>query len=101
MYRDHLVTCDNGLLPHPITYSQINPDKYPMSARELRAAGYYEVKYQWEFTKMWFFIPVVKTGTSTLWVRCRSEAESLIGYWSGGAWRYSINWTQHLGIIPY
>lgn len=101
MYRDHLITDNNGLLPHPITYSQVDPDKYPMSAKELRDAGYYEIKYQWKFTRMWFFIPIVKTGISTLWVRCRRDAESLIGYWSGDAWNYSINWKQHLGIIPF
>jgi hypothetical protein len=101
MYQDHLVTDNNGLLPHPITYAQVDPLELPATAQSLRDAGYHEVKVRWEFTKMWFLIPIVKTGVSTLWVRCRKDAETLIVYWSRDAWKYSINWAQQVGILPY
>ena len=82
-----LLTEKNGLLPYPITYSQVDPVKHPISAQDLRSNGYKEIKYYW------LHIPTGLINTSILWVGAERYANPLIGLWNnigGLTWKYSL-----------
>jgi hypothetical protein len=80
----NLLTERNGLLPYPITYSQIDPSKLPATADKLRASGYKEIEYYW------LHALTERTGTATLWVKNEESASLLVKFWSRGEWEYSL-----------
>lgn len=85
MLDGYLTTTKHGWLPHTIIYSQIDPDKYPGIAQQLRRLRYFPVKYNW------LHIPSRKSGESIVWVITDKHAHLLVEFWnrSGGTeWKY-------------
>lgn len=82
-----IVVANNGLLPYPVPYSQVDPIKLPITAGSLKNSGYIEVLYRW------LHIPTRKSGMTYLWVLKRQHAFELVGYWNtigGDMWKYSL-----------
>jgi hypothetical protein len=87
MIEHLLLTERNGLLPHPITYSQVNPSTHPISAQELQIHGFKKIQYYW------LHIPTGLINASILWVRTEQYANLLIELWNnigGLTWKYSL-----------
>ncbi len=87
LVNEVLVLDNNGLLPSPVSYAQVEPSRLPVTARALRNCGYREMQYRW------MHIPTGKSGLPTLWVGAERWAGVLVEFWNrvgGPVWKYSL-----------
>lgn len=87
---DMVITENNGLLSHPISYYQRSDGPPEKVLEDLKKARLLEFEVTWQFIDM--SIGKVRNGKNYLWVHSLKDALELVNFWnrSDTQWKYFL-----------